>query len=189
MSKKDGDSPLYVSEKDRLNKPGATKVPLYLSEKDSKGRKANRKELALLLANTVESLGEFGLLSLKAGRLPVTAYKTRAELILASAAPTCALVEAKMIRGEIPHNESIFRSCDSILDRILGKARQQIDFVANEEGYRRLERLAMVLALARGETPEEVIKGEYKVVEETGSPAITLENEAHQGCDRVVTGL
>ena len=137
---------------------------------NSNGKKrVTRRGLALKLADTVKQLGDYGLLTLKDGRKPITSYRTKAELILAETAPVCALTEARMIRGEIPHDESVFRSCDSILDRILGKARQQIDFVANEEGYRRLENIATVLALARGESHQEAIEGEYKVVEESAS--------------------
>ena len=145
MSKKTRRDPADNESPDRLRKPGV-----------------NRRNLATKLAYTVAQLGEYGLLQITPGRLPVTAYRTRAELILASTAPACALIEAKMIRGEIPHNESIFRSCECILDRVSGKARQQIDVLANEEGYRRLERIATMLALARGEPPVEIIEGEYK---------------------------
>lgn len=59
-AEKNNESPIYVSEKDRLRKPGA-----------------NRRNLATKLAHTVAQLGEYGLLKLKDGRPPITAYRTK----------------------------------------------------------------------------------------------------------------
>ena len=86
--------------------------------------------------------GELLLKSSKVGRKPRTAYRTNSELIIAQTAPVAALIQAKMLRGELAHNDSVFRCCDLVLDRVCGKARQQLDLTANDEGIRKLEEMA-----------------------------------------------
>jgi len=85
----------------------------------------------------------------RTGRKPITAYRNRSELILAQAAPNAALVQRAMIRGEIPGNDIIFRVCEAVLDRVCGKARQKVEFMANEEHLERMERYAAAMERIR----------------------------------------
>ncbi len=82
------------------------------------------------------------------GRKPQTKYRSSAELSIASSAPQAALIQAHMLRGDIPHDAELFASCDSVLDRVMGRARQSIDLLANEEGLQWLESIAKRMQLA-----------------------------------------
>lgn len=119
-----------------------------LNEKRDKQRK---QILALHLKTLSKHLDTEGYtLDIAAhGRKPVTKYRTLAEQIIHSAAPQAALVQYRMLRGDIPHNAELFSSCDSVLDRVMGRARQSIDVLANEEGLLWLESIAKRMEIAR----------------------------------------
>ncbi len=101
-------------------------------------------------------------------------------MIVAQTAPLAALAQAKMLRGDLPHDECFFRSCDAILDRVLGKARQQIDILANEEGLKRLEYIGKQLALARGDVIDAPVIDavtEIKLIDVDSPPEVIEEAE------------
>jgi N-acyl-L-homoserine lactone synthetase len=87
-------------------------------------------------------------------------------MIIAQNAPLAAAIQAGMLRGTIPADDTIVRLCDSVLDRIMGKARQQIDVFANSEGLKRLDAYATWLQVQRGEPPQ-IISAEVKELPES----------------------
>ena len=113
---------------------------MKVREKDSNKR--------LILASQLRTLAkhldseDYGPVLVAPGRRPVTKYLTKAQQIIHEAAPYAAKVQFSMIIGLIPHNAELFSSCDSILDRVMGRARQSIDITANEEGLLWLESIA-----------------------------------------------
>lgn len=137
---------------------------------DGGGRAEDKRRLASQLTGLARQLVKSGDLDksmIYNGRKPVTAYRTRAEMIVAQSAPLAAAIQAGMLRGTIPPDDSIIRLCDSVLDRIMGKARQQIDVFANSEGLKRLDAYATWLQVQRGDPPQVV----EAVVKELPEPA------------------
>jgi len=134
----------------------------------SEDKKKKRDRLASSLTGLARQLinsGELDRKTTNQGAKPVTAYRTRAEMIVAQNAPLAAAIQAGMLRGTIPPDDTIVRLCDSVLDRIMGKARQQIDVFANSEGLKRLDAYATWLQVQRGEPPQ-VISAEVKELPE-----------------------
>ena len=78
-------------------------------------------------------------------------YTNTAYGLLMEAAPLAAKIEADTIEGKIPHNAGIVDTCRDILDRVLGKPKQQIDVSPNEDGLRILEALAQRMEAARSD--------------------------------------
>jgi hypothetical protein len=79
-------------------------------------------------------------------------------MIIAQNAPLAAAIQAGMIRGTIPADDAIIRVCDSILDRICGKARQQVDLFHNADGLARLDAYATWLQVQRSDSIDGLVK-------------------------------